>query len=38
MAMGRSRSALPDLDESIKLNPKFYQVCNNYKCVDPLLL
>lgn len=25
MAMGRSRSALPDLDESIKLNPKFYQ-------------
>ncbi|XP_046851742.1 dnaJ homolog subfamily C member 3-like [Xenia sp. Carnegie-2017] len=25
MAMGRSRSALPDLDEAIKLNPKFYQ-------------
>jgi hypothetical protein len=26
MAMGRSRSALPDLDEAIKLNPKFSQV------------
>ena len=26
MAMGRSRSALPDLDEAIKLNPKFLQV------------
>lgn len=25
MAMGRSRSALPDLDEAIKLNPKFSQ-------------
>ena len=28
MAMGRSRSALPDLDEAIKLNPKFLQVEN----------
>ena len=29
MAMGRSRSALPDLNESIKLNPRFAQVFYN---------
>ena len=30
MAMGRSRSALPDLDQAIKLNPKFSQVLNHF--------